>query len=524
MHILCLLANLIFSQTSLTISPPLIELKMPAGAMRKFEFLIINESKTTKIPLALYPTDIIQNKQGGYDVVEHGKGTLSCAPWIQLKDTLLTLGPDSAIQITGFVKLPAGVRGGRYGGIMVETRPPKETRQPKGGVVVIMQITVTPQIKPYGVTITDLKFEDPAKMLQFKDKKFKNALAVIAAVKNGGEIHIQNTGRLIIRDKNGRRIREYPLGNTGKILPNTEVDVISIIDKPSPGKYIAEAIIKYGTGSPAVANVQFEVAGKKVEPKGKLTASIPMAISIKPDMVELPIFPNAVRTSILMLANEESKEIRVSAQIKELLYDESGEMVISDTSLKEWSAAKWIETEPKEFTIKPYENKPVKLTINVPADSSGGGRYACVKFNIHGSASDTAMPTPFYVPVILTFTKPIAKAVKVENIALTGLMPVRVEALVKNIGNIHLKPAGKASIYYEAKTKELSGAFILGSERLITEFLFKPVNNYVLPDGVIILEGDAAANIRLQKGDYKIKVEIDLGKGEHVTSEKEIKL
>lgn len=524
MTVLCLLANLIFSQTSLTISPPVIELSMPAGATRKFEFLIINEGKMDKIPLALYPTDIIQNRQGSYDAVEPGKGTLSCAPWIQLKDTLISLAPSSAIQITGYVKLPIGVRGGRYGGIVVEVRPPKETRQPKGRVMVIMQITVTPQIKPNGVTITDLKFEDPAKMPQFGGQKFKNAVAVIAAVKNGGEIHIQNTGRLILRDKNGRRIREYPLGNTGKILPNTEVSVISVFGRPSPGKYIAEAIIRYGTGSPAVANVQFEVAGKKVAPKGKLNASIPMAISIKPDMIELPIFPNAVRTSILMLANEESKEIRVSAQIKELLYDEGGEMVISDTSLKEWSAAKWIETEPKEFTIEPFENKPVKLTINVPADSSGGGRYACIKFNIHGSASDTAMPTPFYVPVILTFSKPIAKAVKVEQTAITGLMPVRVEALVKNIGNIHLKPAGKVTIYYEAKTKELSGAFILGSERLITEFPFKQVNNYVLPDGVIFLEGDAAANIRLQKGDYKIKVEIDLGKGEQVTSEKTIKL
>lgn len=60
MTILCLLANLFFSQTSLTLSLPLIELKMPAGVMRKFDFTLINQGKTTKIPLAVYPVDIIQ--------------------------------------------------------------------------------------------------------------------------------------------------------------------------------------------------------------------------------------------------------------------------------------------------------------------------------------------------------------------------------------------------------------------------------------------------------------------------------
>jgi hypothetical protein len=225
-----------------------------------------------------------------------------------------------------------------------------------------------------------------------------------------------------------------------------------------------------------------------------------------------------------MLANDESKEIRVSAQIKELMYDETGEMVISDTSLKEWSSAKWIETEPKELSIKPYEKKPIKLTIKVPADSNGGGRYACVKFNVHGSASDTAMPTPFYVPVFLTFTKPLIRAVKVEKIAMTGLMPPRVDVLVKNIGNIHLKPAGKVSIYSVIKPKELSGTVFMGGEQIITEFPFKEASNYVLPDGIIILEGEADGRIRLQRGDYKIRVEIDLGKGERITSEKEIKI
>jgi hypothetical protein len=519
-----ILANLIFSQTALTLSPPLIELKMPAGAKRKFEFTLINQSKTAKIPLALYPADIIQTREGSYDVVATGKGILSCAPWIELKDTLIFLAPDSGKEITGYVKIPIGVKGGRYGAVAVETRLPKEVRQPKTRALVILLITVTPEIKPSKVTITDLKFEEPTKVPRLQGRKFNDSLAVIASVKNGGDILIKNKGNFIIRDKNGRRIREYPLGGEGKILPNTEVDVISVIPKPPPGEYIAEAIIKYGSSSPAVVKVPFKIAGKKVEAKGPITASIPMAISINPENVQLPIFPNAVRTSILMLENDEAKEIRVSAQMKELLYDETGEMVISDTSLKEWSSAKWIETEPKEFSIKPYEKKPIRLTIKVPADSSGGGRYACVKFNVHGSASDTAMPSPFYVPVILTFTKPIIRAVKVEEIALTGLMPARVDALVKNIGNIHLKPIGKVTIYSKTKTKEIAGTTFMGSEQPITEFSFKEVSNYVLPDGIIILEGEAAGKIRLPKGDYKIKVEIDLGKGETVTSEKEIKI
>jgi len=206
-----LFLNFIFAQTNLTISPPLIELKMPAGSIRKFDFAIINEHRTSKVPLAVFPVDIIQTRTGGYEVVEDGKGILSCVSWLQLKDTLFTLEPGTSKEITGFVRTPIGVKGGRYGGVAVETRFPKESRHPKSRIVVILQITITPEIKPSKVTITDLKLEEPSKMQRFMDKKFKNALAVIATVKNEGDIHIKNTGTLIIRDKNGRRIREYPL-------------------------------------------------------------------------------------------------------------------------------------------------------------------------------------------------------------------------------------------------------------------------------------------------------------------------
>jgi len=520
-----LFLNFIFAQTNLTISPPLIELKMPAGSIRKFDFAIINEHRTSKVPLAVFPVDIIQTRTGGYEVVEDGKGILSCVSWLQLKDTLFTLEPGTSKEITGFVRTPIGVKGGRYGGVAVETRFPKESRHPKSRIVVILQITITPEIKPSKVTITDLKLEEPSKMQRFMDKKFKNALAVIATVKNEGDIHIKNTGTLIIRDKNGRRIREYPLGGGGKILPNTELEVVSVIPKPKPGEYIAEGIIRFGSSSPAVAKTSFTVTGKKVEAKGSFNASIPIALTIKPEMVELPIFPNAAKTSLLTLTNEEDKEIKVSTQIKELLYDETGEMRITDTTLAKWSCVKWIETEPKEFNLKPYEKKSIKLTIKAPADSSGGGRYACIKFDVQSSAHNpTTMPTSFYVPVNLTFTKPIVRAIAIEKIGLTGLLPPRVAVLVRNTGNIHFKPAGKVMIYAKTETKEVGGTTFLGGEQMITEFALKEADNYILPDGVLKLEGEASGKVRLHKGNYKIKVEIDLGKGERVTEEKEIKI
>jgi hypothetical protein len=134
------------------------------------------------------------------------------------------------------------------------------------------------------------------------------------------------------------------------------------------------------------------------------------------------------------------------------------------------------------------------------------------------------MPTSFYVPIFLTYSGSVNRALEVEKIGLTGLLPPRVAALVKNTGNIHLKPAGKVLIYSEAKAKEVSGTTYMGGEQLVTEFPFKEVRNYILPDGVLKLEGEAAGRIRLPKGNYKIRVEIEFGKGERVAAEKEIKI
>jgi len=198
MTILCLLANLIFSQVNFSLSPQLIELNIPAGVRKKIQFSLVNESKFVKLPLALYPADVIQTKGGTYTTVEIGKGTLSCAPWIELKDTLINLEPEAGKEITGYVKIPTGVKGGRYGAIVIETRLPEETHQIGMRMPVFLEITIRPQIKPKRVTITDIKFENPAKMPKFIDRKFNSALAVIASVKNEGDIHIKTSGNLII--------------------------------------------------------------------------------------------------------------------------------------------------------------------------------------------------------------------------------------------------------------------------------------------------------------------------------------
>lgn len=506
----------IINQGEFSISPLYFEIKAPSGARRKVTISVINETYTERIKIFLSRADVIETEAGVYKPVPIGQGVPSCAQWLKFKDSIIELGPQSGKEIDVFVEIPAGIKGGRYGAITFETRPSPEERKYRTQVPVYFEITIQPEIKPK-LYINDIKIvEEIEKELRFMFlSKLKDAIAILVSTKNEGDIHAVVRGSLILRDKKGKKIKEFPLGGgRGVILPTATVELASIIKRPPPGEYLVDAIIRYGTLSPAKAQATFTILPKKIEKK-EIFIEGTVLLSVKPEMIEMPVLPGAFRMRTIILLNEDDKEIKVKGEIRELINDEEGNLSSSDSFGYEYSGIKFISLEEEEFILKPGEKKVLKIKFTIPKEESSGGRYASLILNVK-KEEEKVLPLTYEIPIFLNFLGKAKEEVKLEKIEVTGRKPVGFYFYLENTGDIHLKPTGSLQISEKVKT----GA----GEKMVNigELKLKELKGYLLPKRKIKMATEES--IRLKSGTYLIKVFINYGKDKELIYEKEMRL
>ncbi|MBS4015981.1 MAG: hypothetical protein KGZ86_06070 [Candidatus Latescibacteria bacterium] len=510
-----ILSNLIFAQ--IAVSPLSIEQTLSPGIRRQFEFVVYNESRTDSAPLVIYPTDIIQTSNGSYQIVDVGKGVGSCAEWIVIKDSMITLAPNSAKAITGHIQIPRASKGGRYGAIVIGPRPEAGAAQVMVKLSVILKFIIKPVSRPNAL-ITEIKFEDTEELKNLRlTGALKDAIAISAFVKNEGDIHLNTEGILILRNPKGTKIREVPLGRgQGVILPNSTVGIRSVIARPQPGEYIAEAIIKYDSRSRLKARMPFQITSRKVSAQGDMNASLPLAVSINPDNIALNVSPNAFRSRAVILHNKETSRVRVSAEIKQVTNDESGELIIwENPTPSRWSCAEWLELEPKDLVLPAGAKKPVKISVKVPADNNQGERYSQIVFSVQ---KDTFLPSEIFLPVTIKYQGLIKEEIEIADIKIVHANPLALGIFVQNTGNVKTKPTGKIIVERKKTAPGMLGENIVQ----VGEYRLRPIKDYVLPEQTVCLYPDMPT--RLEKGRYNIKVEIDYGKGHFASGQKEIKI
>ena len=106
-----------------------------------------------------------------------------------------------------------------------------------------------------------------------------------------------------------------------------------------------------------------------------------ISIGISPLTSEITANPGDTIENYLKVYNPSPD---TSVQIEMVAEDiaptgEVGHVVVEPAETETYSLARWIETEPKEFSLAPREEKFVKFTINIPENAEPGGHYGTVK-------------------------------------------------------------------------------------------------------------------------------------------------
>jgi hypothetical protein len=483
-------------QHRLYLSPLLVELDLAPGAKKHFTLQLVNEGQENTVHLIAYPSPIQESRSGRYQVLDQGESEYSCADWMQLSDTSFSLEPGTSKEIKVEVTAPRNASGGRYGAVVFEVVPERAPTGEKLGSVTYhfrMPAFVELTIKRFGgqvrkASISDLKIA-PVTDKRMLEQIGTDALAFSASVENEGNIHVTGKGTLIIRTKEGKTKRRVPLGGgRGIVIPGATVDFQSFLKKPPPGEYIARTVINFGGLSPAIAEVPFTVTRTKSSALGSFKASAFMALDIKPEKLEMKVPQRGFRVFTFTFKNDERDTVEVKAYLKDLGYDENGDIVMLDSSETGRSCREWITLEPQEFVIAPEKSERLKFTLQAPSDGQGG-YYASVVFEalLKGSKEGT-ISTPFQIPVLLSVPPDLdveGAIVDVQVEAKAG-RPATVTALFKNTGNVHMKPKGRVALKLLREAKS-TGDFVVLSRpeyEQVGGVPFEEVEQYVLPGGM----------------------------------------
>lgn len=176
-------------------------------------------------------------------------------------------------------------------------------------------------------------------------------------------------------------------------------------------------------------------------------------VTIIPPSFELYANPGDSLTDKLRVRNDSGVETKYSILVEDFkaVGEEGGVGLVDDPqSNTTYSLAKWVEPEPKSFTIGSGQEKQINFNINVPKNAEPGGHYGSilVKIGDEGQVANSGASVSSRVGslILLRVSGNVNEDASVSSFksdkGYYEKAPVSLALRVKNTGNNHIKPKG----------------------------------------------------------------------------------
>jgi len=180
-------------------------------------------------------------------------------------------------------------------------------------------------------------------------------------------------------------------------------------------------------------------------------SSIPeQSIEISPPSQELDVDPGETVTFKTIVRNNGNVSYPLNVRIEDFTAsgDEGQVALVEDGP---WSIASWATIEPSKFDLDPKEEQEVTVTLNVPQQDIGGGKYGAVVFSREGEGAKRAASVSQEIAslFLLRISGPINEHLKILNFTAPSFVefgPVPFEMKFENTGNVHVKTTGIISV------------------------------------------------------------------------------
>jgi len=232
---------------ALSVSPPLIEMSLAQGGDRSLEVTVTNDGDRPFRAKAVV-VDLTLNRNGDPLPGPSSSSRWSVAPWVALEPTDIEIRPGEQKKVRCRIRVPRGETGGRYGALLFAAARPVDLAgsgmklETRTGTVLMLTVARTERRRAQVAELDVRSGEGPE-------------VAIAAALRNDGNVHLRAAGEAVIRDGNNRVVARMKLdGGTGAVLPDGVRDFGARWDarRAKPGSYRLEVRFR-ASGLPAVS-------------------------------------------------------------------------------------------------------------------------------------------------------------------------------------------------------------------------------------------------------------------------------
>jgi len=214
------------------------------------------------------------------------------------------------------------------------------------------------------------------------------------------------------------------------------------------------------------------------------------SIEISPPSQELDVDPGQTITLKAKVRNKGNIPYTLTTRIEDFTAEGEGGQV-SLIEQGPWAISSWSTISPSSFTLEPKSEREVQVTVKVPEQKVGGGRYGAMVFTINGSNAPNSASVAQEIAslFLLRVSGPVEENINVLDFHAPSFVefgPVPLSLRLQNSGNVHVKATGIISIMN-----------VLGKK--VEDIVIPPTN--VFPDATRVI--DASFGQKFLIGPYQ---------------------
>lgn len=226
------------------ISPGEIELVPGPGATASGTLLVMNHTQS-RVSFHVQVADMFLRPAGELDVLPPGTLEWSVAKLTRVTPAEFELDGKRAMPVRVTVTVPADVRGGRYGVIIVSPSPVLQAAPGRGTFSIVVPKLAARLLVP--VRGTEVVKGAITNMLVSARPNGKGA-DIKVVFRNSGNVHVRVLGEVLILNASGQQVGKVQIPQA-LVLPSTIREFRLSWDAQSlePGSYTIRAVMDYGT-------------------------------------------------------------------------------------------------------------------------------------------------------------------------------------------------------------------------------------------------------------------------------------
>ncbi len=163
---------------------------------------------------------------------------------------------------------------------------------------------------------------------------------------------------------------------------------------------------------------------------------------------------DVIENQIKVYNPNQTDTLKIEMQVEDIAPSgEEGQVVVEPAETETYSLASWVVCEPKEFDLKPGEEKFVAFDINIPDNAEPGGYYGTILAAVIGSAGPNITGATIMQRVgalaLLTVSGEMKEKLAVKDFSApiySQSGPVTFSIKFENEGTVHVKPTGLVTI------------------------------------------------------------------------------